>query len=315
MGTTGASMLLIRPLIRANDNRKHVAHVVVFFIFIVSNAGGALTPLGDPPLFLGFLKGVDFFWTVTHLWSHTLFLVGVLTGTVFYGTFKPVFIELISQDKISIGPPYYALTFVPIAAVLLVLVVFGPMLNWKRDGARAVLERLRVPGGVAGVALIAALLLALTTGGWKAVVTAIGLALSAWLLTGSAAILVRRWWSGRAYLGRSIRTTPRSMVGLTLAHSERMGAIESFAADVAHEIRNPLTSLRSAVETLDLVGDGPARARLLSVLKNDVQRLDRLVTDISNASRLDAELSRDEPRRVDLARLIGDIVALYQATA
>lgn len=78
MGTTGASMLLIRPLIRANDNRKHQAHVVVFFIFIVSNAGGALTPLGDPPLFLGFLKGVDFFWTVTHLWSHTLFLVGVL---------------------------------------------------------------------------------------------------------------------------------------------------------------------------------------------------------------------------------------------
>jgi Na+/H+ antiporter NhaD/arsenite permease-like protein len=78
MGTTGASMLLIRPLIRANDNRKHQAHVVVFFIFIVSNAGGALTPLGDPPLFLGFLKGVDFFWTVTHLWSHTLFLIGVL---------------------------------------------------------------------------------------------------------------------------------------------------------------------------------------------------------------------------------------------
>jgi Na+/H+ antiporter NhaD/arsenite permease-like protein len=64
MGTTGASMLLIRPLIRANDNRKHKAHVVVFFIFIVSNAGGSLTPLGDPPLFLGFLKGVDFFWTV-----------------------------------------------------------------------------------------------------------------------------------------------------------------------------------------------------------------------------------------------------------
>ena len=63
MGTTGASMLLIRPLIRANDNRKHVVHVVVFFIFIVSNAGGSLTPLGDPPLFLGFLKGVDFSWT------------------------------------------------------------------------------------------------------------------------------------------------------------------------------------------------------------------------------------------------------------
>lgn len=83
MGTTGASMLLIRPLIRANDNRKHVAHVVVFFIFIVSNAGGSLTPLGDPPLFLGFLKGVDFFWTVKHIFPESLFLIGSLLA-IFY---------------------------------------------------------------------------------------------------------------------------------------------------------------------------------------------------------------------------------------
>ena len=78
MGTTGASMLMIRPLIRANDNRTHKVHLVVFFIFIVSNAGGSLTPLGDPPLFLGFLKGVDFFWTVQHLFPETLFLIGTL---------------------------------------------------------------------------------------------------------------------------------------------------------------------------------------------------------------------------------------------
>jgi Na+/H+ antiporter NhaD/arsenite permease-like protein len=83
MGTTGASMLMIRPLIRANDNRVHKAHVVVFFIFLVSNAGGSLTPLGDPPLFLGFLKGVDFFWTVSHIFPETLFLVGSLLG-IFY---------------------------------------------------------------------------------------------------------------------------------------------------------------------------------------------------------------------------------------
>ena len=83
MGTTGASMLMIRPLIRANDNRLHTAHIVVFFIFIVSNAGGALTPLGDPPLFLGFLKGVDFFWTVKHIFPETLFLVGSLL-VIFY---------------------------------------------------------------------------------------------------------------------------------------------------------------------------------------------------------------------------------------
>ncbi len=83
MGTTGASMLMLRPLIRANDNRKHNAHVIVFFIFIVSNAGGSLTPLGDPPLFLGFLKGVDFFWTVAHIFPETLFLVGSLL-LIFY---------------------------------------------------------------------------------------------------------------------------------------------------------------------------------------------------------------------------------------
>ena len=83
MGTTGASMVLIRPLLRANDNRRHQAHVVVFFIFIVSNAGGALTPLGDPPLFLGFLKGVDFFWTVRHLFSPMICLTLALLA-IFY---------------------------------------------------------------------------------------------------------------------------------------------------------------------------------------------------------------------------------------
>ncbi len=83
MGTTGASMLMIRPLIRANDNRKHAAHIVIFFIFIVSNAGGSLTPLGDPPLFLGFLKGVDFFWTVKYIFPETLFLIASLLA-IFY---------------------------------------------------------------------------------------------------------------------------------------------------------------------------------------------------------------------------------------
>jgi len=83
MGTTGAAMLLIRPLLRANDNRRHVAHVVVFFIFLVANAGGALTPLGDPPLFLGFLQGVDFFWTMRNILPETVF-VWVVLLSVFY---------------------------------------------------------------------------------------------------------------------------------------------------------------------------------------------------------------------------------------
>jgi len=78
IGTTGASMILIRPLIRANAGRRFNAHVVVFFIFLVANIGGALTPLGDPPLFLGFLHGVEFFWTTRTLFPHTLFAVGTL---------------------------------------------------------------------------------------------------------------------------------------------------------------------------------------------------------------------------------------------
>jgi len=83
MGTTGAAMLLIRPLIRANQHREYKIHVIVFFIFLVANIGGSLTPLGDPPLFLGFLKGVDFFWTTTAMIKPMLFMVGSLS-IIFY---------------------------------------------------------------------------------------------------------------------------------------------------------------------------------------------------------------------------------------
>ncbi|MGO4570574.1 sodium:proton antiporter [Microvirga sp. 2TAF3] len=83
IGTTGASMVMIRPVLRANDDRRHNAHVFVFFIFLVSNIGGSLTPLGDPPLFLGFLRGVDFFWTTQHLWPETLFVGGLVLAVFF----------------------------------------------------------------------------------------------------------------------------------------------------------------------------------------------------------------------------------------
>ncbi len=83
VGTTGASMILIRPLIRANAGRASNAHVVVFFIFLAANIGGALTPLGDPPLFVGFLRGVDFFWTAQHLWLQTT-IVAALVLTIFF---------------------------------------------------------------------------------------------------------------------------------------------------------------------------------------------------------------------------------------
>jgi Na+/H+ antiporter NhaD/arsenite permease-like protein len=76
VGTTGAAMILIRPLLRANAARLHNVHVVVFFIFLVCNAGGALSPLGDPPLYIGFLNGVDFFWPAKNLWLPTAFVAG-----------------------------------------------------------------------------------------------------------------------------------------------------------------------------------------------------------------------------------------------
>lgn len=107
----------------------------------------------------------------------------------------------------------------------------------------------------------------------------------------------------------------RSLESMTETLSGRMDAIERFAADVSHEIKNPLTSIRSALETLDLVKNKSQRDRLTALLQADVRRLDRLITDISNASRLDAELSRDRPRSVDVTALLRDIVQVYETTA
>lgn len=107
----------------------------------------------------------------------------------------------------------------------------------------------------------------------------------------------------------------RSLDAMTTTLSARMDAIERFAADVAHEIKNPLTSIRSAIETLDLAPNAAARERLSGILKQDVGRLDRLITDISNASRLDAELSRESPKPVDVGRLLADIASLYAEPA
>jgi two-component system sensor histidine kinase ChvG len=97
---------------------------------------------------------------------------------------------------------------------------------------------------------------------------------------------------------------------MTGALYNRIEAIESFAADVAHELKNPLTSLRSAVETLPRAKSNEARARLLEVIQHDVRRLDRLISDISDASRLDAELARADAEPVDLARLLKAVVDL-----
>jgi two-component system sensor histidine kinase ChvG len=97
---------------------------------------------------------------------------------------------------------------------------------------------------------------------------------------------------------------------MTNALYRRIEAIESFAADVAHELKNPLTSLRSAVETLPLARSDESRGRLLGVIEHDVKRLDRLISDIADASRLDAELQRQEAAPVDLVHLLTTLVAV-----
>src|SRR5206468_2032777 len=97
---------------------------------------------------------------------------------------------------------------------------------------------------------------------------------------------------------------------MTDALYNRIEAIEMFAADVAHELKNPLTSLRSAVETLPLARSEESRARLLAVIEHDVKRLDRLISDIAHASRLEAEMQRHEAIPVDLMRLLKTVTAV-----
>jgi len=132
MGTTGASMLMIRPLIRANDHRPQSAHVVVFFIFIVSNAGGSLTPLGDPPLFLGFLQGVSFFWTVAHIFPETLFLIGSLLGIFFAIDTWYTRREVGSRADPTPDSPTFGfdglINLLPLAAVVALVLLSG---TWK----------------------------------------------------------------------------------------------------------------------------------------------------------------------------------------
>jgi len=131
MGTTGAAMLLIRPLIRANEQRKNKVHIIVFFIFLVANIGGSLTPLGDPPLFLGFLKGVNFFWTTSAMFVPMLFMVVSLLliffglDTYLYGKEEGITVDTADHQKLGLEGSFNLL--------LLAGVVFGVLLSgfWK----------------------------------------------------------------------------------------------------------------------------------------------------------------------------------------
>lgn len=107
----------------------------------------------------------------------------------------------------------------------------------------------------------------------------------------------------------------RAMEAMTTSLYDRIQENERFAADVAHELKNPLTSIRSAVETAQTVKDPAAKEKMMNVIGRDVIRLDRLISDISNLSRLEAEIVREKLARVDLKRLLEDIVSIYRDTA
>jgi Na+/H+ antiporter NhaD/arsenite permease-like protein len=133
VGTTGATMILIRPLLRANSARLHNVHVVVFFIFLVANIGGALSPLGDPPLFVGFLRGIDFFWTTTHLWRQT-----ALTVALVLSAFVVVDLWYYRQDRraavVGETAPSEPLRVHGLVNLLLIVLVVGAILLsavWK----------------------------------------------------------------------------------------------------------------------------------------------------------------------------------------
>ena len=145
-------------------------------------------------------------------------LLTVAAATVFLGTFYPLIVDLMGNDKISVGPSYYNATFVPIMVPLLLAMAVGPVLKWKRDDARAVLRRLRSPFGAS---VLAAILILLLTFG-HAVLAAAGMGLAAWLVIGSLSVLARRLrlssrsWTASLDLAR---TTPRAFYGLIIAHA------------------------------------------------------------------------------------------------
>ncbi len=139
-------------------------------------------------------------------------------ATVFLGTFYPLVIEAMSDDKISVGPPFYNLTFVPMMIPLLVVIAVGPMLKWKRDTLRSAVRKLTYAGAIAGVGVLAILIA--TFGAHVLAALALGLAL--WIVAGSLAILAHRTRLGQVPFRKSLdlaRATPRAVYGLIFAHA------------------------------------------------------------------------------------------------
>ena len=170
VGTTGAAMILIRPLLRANAARLVNVHVVVFFIFLVANIGGALSPLGDPPLFVGFLRGVDFFWTTRHLAVET-----ALAAAIVLAVFVAIDVWYYRRDRRIelVGEPEapFALGIKGAINLVLIALIVGAILLsavWKSGiafdlyGTKLALENLARDGALLVIALVS---LVLTPGG------------------------------------------------------------------------------------------------------------------------------------------------------
>jgi Na+/H+ antiporter NhaD/arsenite permease-like protein len=131
VGTTGAAMILIRPLIRANKDRPFNTHVLVFFIILVANIGGALSPLGDPPLFVGFLRGVDFFWPLQNLWLQT-----AIVSLLVLALFLAVDLWFARNDKRLSGVPFKRIKVRGTVNLALIALIIGSILvsaSWKPD--------------------------------------------------------------------------------------------------------------------------------------------------------------------------------------
>jgi len=155
MGTTGAAMVMIRPILRANAWRKNRVHIVIFVIFIVANVGGGLTPIGDPPLFLGFLKGIDFFWTVRYMLAPVAFVTALLLiiffimDTFYYRREKGKPDKNVDGEKLSISG---------IPNIFLIPCIIGAVLVSSIDmGTAFTLHHVSVP--LASVAQVSLLLL------------------------------------------------------------------------------------------------------------------------------------------------------------
>jgi Na+/H+ antiporter NhaD/arsenite permease-like protein len=162
VGTTGAAMILIRPLLRANAARLVNVHVVIFFIFLVANIGGALSPLGDPPLFVGFLRGVDFFWTTRHLAFATALTAGIVLAVFvaidswYYR--KDRRIELIGEPVVPVAIGIRGGTNIVLIALIIGAIlgsaVWKPGVTFEVYGTPLALENLARDGALIVVALV-----------------------------------------------------------------------------------------------------------------------------------------------------------------